>query len=699
MFENFSLGGIIKKPNFWAGAPLLKYLLMPTRVFSPPTWQQMSSLIRRYSGIAAALVALAPVATALGQNRDLPSQPAGKEARVALIIGNSSYKSAPLDNPANDASDLANALEKQGFNVLVRENVGERGLKEAVEIFAKHLQKGGIGLFFFAGHGIQLKDQNFLLPVDIGFDSETDISYKSVSAEYVLSRMAEAGNRINVVILDACRNNPFQQAGRSINKGLGVMNVGRTEKGTFIAYATSPGSTASDGGGRNGLYTKHLLRSLETRDTDIDKVFGRVRTAVVQETNGQQVPWTSSSVIGEFHFNAKEEVATAPQLQKTRDEVEGEQEEVPYDAAQEKAHWDRVKDSRNPADYLGYLEKFPSTQHASLARWMVKKYGGVLPAQAARPAPAAAPAKLAMAAPAPVLSSPPPVSAAAAGIGALPSPGTVIQDCPQCPELVSVQGGEYVMGSGPEQKPREPDEEPAHTVRVDGPFAVGKFEVTRAQYAAFAKETGRGGKGGCYSTRGGRYHKDSKATWQDPGFRQKEDEPVVCVSWDDTQAYLAWLSKKTGKAYRLLNESEWEYVARAGSAGKRYWAEADDASVCRYASVADTSIKGVSPGMPVFSCSDGFAFTSPVGRFPPNAFGVHDMLGNAWEWVEDCWNEGYAGAPNLAQARLSGACTERVFRGGAWDSTPATMRVAYRDRESKDDRHDNLGFRVARTLP
>jgi uncharacterized caspase-like protein len=183
---------------------------------------------------------------------------------------------------------------------LVRENVGERGLKEAVDVFAKHLKKGGIGLFFFAGHGVQLKDQNFLLPVDVGFESEADVSFKSVSAEYVLSRMAEAGNRINIVILDACRNNPLQQSRKTISKGLGVMNVGRAEKGTFIAYATSPGSTAADGTGRNGLYTKHLLRSLETQDSDIDRVFGRVRTGVVQDTNGEQVPWTSSSVIGNF---------------------------------------------------------------------------------------------------------------------------------------------------------------------------------------------------------------------------------------------------------------------------------------------------------------------------------------------------------------------------------------------------------------
>lgn len=650
--------------------------------------------------IALGLTVLGAVGNAFGQVKP-------QEARVALIIGNSDYKAAPLDNPANDASDLANALEKQGFTVLVRENVGERGLKEAVEIFSKHLKKGGIGLFFFAGHGIQLKDQNFLLPVDVGFDNETDISYKSISAEYVLSRMAEAGNRINVVILDACRNNPFQQARRSINKGLGVMNVGRAEKGTFIAYATSPGSTAADGTGRNGLYTKHLLRALETKDTDIDKVFGRVRTGVVQDTNGEQVPWTSSSVIGSFYFDPAEDVAALQQPTKsvaTAHETAAEAAAQPYDPVQEKAFWDRIKDSRNPADYIAYLEKYSGAQRAAYARWMVQKHGGTVPAPVSgrttsAPAPAPAPQpkaeQLAMAAPSPILPSPRPAVVS----GAIPSPGTLIQDCPECPELVAVPAGEFTMGSGPKEKMREPDEEPAHRVSIAAPFAVGKFEVTRAQYSVFVKETGREHKPGCHSTRGGFFHKNPKATWQNPGFEQKNDEPVVCVSWEDAQAYVAWLSKKAVKQYRLLNEAEWEYVARAGSTGSRYWAEADSAAVCRYASVADTSMKSVSPGAQMFSCSDGFALTAPVGRFPANPFGVHDMLGNVWEWVEDCWNEGYAGAPNLATPRLAGSCSERVFRGGAWNSNPTTVRSAYRDRDSREERHDNLGIRVARSLP
>ncbi len=633
----------------------------------------------------------------------LPAMAQPDEARVALIIGNSTYKTAPLANPANDAADLAHALERKGFKVLVRENVSERGLKEAVDTFSKHLRKGGVGLFFFAGHGIQLKEQNFLIPIDVGFDSEADLTFKSISAEYVLSLMAEAGNRVNVVILDACRNNPFQQAKRSISRGLGVMNVGRAERGTFIAYATSPGATAADGEGRNGLYTKYLLQSLDVADSDIDKVFGRVRGAVVQETNGEQVPWTSSSMVGNFYFDPTQDSAAArvpvPVL-KANPETEQEQPVVKYDPVQERSFWERIKDSRNAIDFKAYLERFSSGPRAAYARWMIQKYGTGSPTEVASLAPAQNPIVVPAAPPLPARIEPPPAAASAAGTrtgGAdAPGPGTEFRDCPECPPMVMLPAGNFVMGSGDEDLLAEPDEQPAHRVQVTAPFAIGKFEVTRGQYAAFVRDTGRPPMPGCNSTRSGRFLNNPKASWQNPGFAQLDSEPVVCVSWDDAQAYVAWLSRKTGKQYRLPSEAEWEYAARGGTAGSRYWADGSAANACKYASVADSAFKAMSRGMQSFPCADGYAHTAPVGRFAPNALGLHDMLGNVWEWVEDCWNQGYAGASSQSGARSTGTCDIRVFRGGAWNSKPATVRAAYRDRDTKDERHENLGFRVVR---
>ena len=675
----------------------------------PVAFGSAQQLIAQCVVLRVALVAIAFFSTFFVTSGATANQ-SRTETRVALVIGNSDYKSSPLNNPANDASDLAVALEKKGFKVLVRENTSERGLKEAVDSFAKLLRKGGVGLFFFAGHGVQVKGENFLVPTDIGFDSEADIAYKGVSAEYVLSKMAEAGNRLNIVILDACRNNPFQQS-RSTGKGLGAMNVGGGEKGTYIAYATSPGSTASDGAGRNGLYTRSLLESLAVPDpaaSSLFDVFGRVVTNVVQETSGEQVPWIAGSPIGRFYFDPKED-----QIQAEKDKTDKaarllanstvatapEQTSTPYDPLQEQLLWERVKDSRVPADFIAYLEKFSGSKNAAYARWLAKKFGGVVPPTLQPPAPT----QLQITPGPQVVSAPANVSAAAYDppakpVGLPPIPA-IIKDCGNCPELVVVQGGEFVMGSGKEEKLRESDEEPAHRVRVGGPLAVGKFEVTRGQYSEFVKDTRREQIGGCNSTIGGRFSRNAKATWSNPGFPQQDDEPVVCVSWDDASAYTVWLTKRTGKPYRLLSETEWEYVARAGTSGRRHWVGNDDAVVCRLASVADTTLKRHSPGLPIFACDDGFPYTAPVGRFPPNSFGVYDMLGNVAEWVEDCWIGRYAEALALSASRPAGPCTERGFRGGAWNGKPATVRTAYRDRESNDERHDSIGFRVVRPWP
>jgi formylglycine-generating enzyme required for sulfatase activity len=637
------------------------------------------------------------------------------EARVALIIGNSSYRQAPLLNPANDASDLATALEKRGFNVLLREDVSERGLKEAVEDFAKYLRKGGVGLFFFAGHGVQLRDQNYLVPVDISFNSEADILFKSVSAEYVLSRMAEAGNRVNIVILDACRDNPLQASRPGVGKGLGAMNVGRAEKGTFIAYATSPGTTAADGDGRNGLYTKNLLASLSMADTDIDKVFGRVRGAVVNETGGRQVPWTSSSMVDSFYFDV-EEGRQAALRQAAQPAVAAPVIAAPvpsaYDPVQEQAAWERVRNSQNADDYRSYLERFSGGPNAAFARFRLKRFGGdpasVVPKTVAPAALPVAPARPAAPVPTPVPTpAPPPAPASAPKPAAPVAPPVVapqpqsaaagLRDCPACPELVVIPPGEFVMGrsSGPGQ---EPDESPAHAVRIAAPLAIGKFEVTREQYAAFVRETGHSSRDAvCNSVRGGRFVRSKKIGWQSPGYPQTSGDPVVCVSWDDAQAYIAWLKRNTGKAYRLPSEAEWEYAARAGGPGDRYWGS-DVAAACQHANVADQTAHGEVAGLDLFPCRDKYPHTAPVGRFEANAFGLHDMLGNAWEWVDDCWNPNYQGAPADGGAWRTGQCDQRVFRGGAWNGKPQNVRAGFRDREERVERHDNLGFRVARPI-
>jgi hypothetical protein len=235
-----------------------------------------------------------------------PSKPATQatppEQRIALVIGNGQYKDAPLLNPVNDAQAIAKALSRSGFKVMLKENVGRAEMQVAFREFGDALRKGGVGLFYFAGHGVQVKGRNFLIPVDADIQREDEVAYNSVDANQVLDKMEAANNRLNIVILDACRNNPFARTFRSSGAGLAQMDA---PVGTFIAFATAPGSVASDGQGRNGLYTQHLLRAMLRPGVKIEDVFKDVRAGVRRDSNGRQVPWENTSLEGDFVFVPK----------------------------------------------------------------------------------------------------------------------------------------------------------------------------------------------------------------------------------------------------------------------------------------------------------------------------------------------------------------------------------------------------------
>ena len=293
------------------------------------------------------------------------------------------------------------------------------------------------------------------------------------------------------------------------------------------------------------------------------------------------------------------------------------------------------------------------------------------------------------------------------------STGQSFRDCSDCPEMVVIPPGSFLMGSDREEMIREqvPDnaanlERPQHTVRVLAPLAVGKFHVTRGEYANFIQETGHSTADSCLIfefTMGYRAR-----TWRDLGFPQTERDPVVCVFWDDAKAYAAWLSSKTGHNYRLLTEAEWEYAARGGTSTARwwgnsngpYWSELND--VCQHINAGDQSARPLN----IFSvgCRDGFTYTAPAGSFDANPFGLYDMLGNAWQWVEDCWRPAYDGAPeNAAIAVSEGDCQNRVLRGGSWKSGSWTLRAAARGYGLAADRgygfegpYADIGFRIAR---
>jgi sulfatase modifying factor 1 len=284
------------------------------------------------------------------------------------------------------------------------------------------------------------------------------------------------------------------------------------------------------------------------------------------------------------------------------------------------------------------------------------------------------------------------------------------RDCVDCPEMVTVPAGVALIGSSAQETMAEQvpadyasRERPQVTVNIAKSFAVGKFEITRGQYARFLADSGYMPPPGCavWDFSQGKFADDPTKSWESPGFAQKNSEPVVCVSFDDALVYVRWLSNITGKAYRLLSETEWEYAARAGTTTARPWGD-DRAQTCQFASVFDlaaaTNVGMVKGDNDQFSCDDGFTYTAPVGAFPANAFGLYDMLGNASEWVMDCYNATYDGAALDGSARLTGNCAQRITRGGAWSGKPWIVRTAERGRANADGRNSPLGFRLGRNI-
>ena len=339
-----------------------------------------------------------------------PVKPAAGERRLALVIGNSSYKSSPLRNPVNDARAIAKALANTGFAVTVIEDATQTTMRRAMRTFGDELSRGGVGLFYYAGHGMQVGGKNYLIPVNADIEREDEVEDQAVDANLILAKMDTAKNALNLMILDACRNNPFARSFRSSAQGLAQMDA---PSGTLVAFATAPGSVASDGDGDNGLYTKHLLANLSRPGLPIEQLFKEVRIGVTRDTKDRQVPWESSSLRGNFSFIPGEATLSAEdqrrQIERTVAERVAEQQKQmermvqemlarqraaleaelknQKDAAlatakpaavaapsvvdrsqMELAFWDSIKNSSNPQDYKAYLEQYPQGSFASLAR-------------------------------------------------------------------------------------------------------------------------------------------------------------------------------------------------------------------------------------------------------------------------------------------------------------------------------------------
>jgi len=280
------------------------------------------------------------------------------ERRIALVIGNGTYSNAPpLKNPSNDATLVAATLKKLGFEVTLGTNRSQREMKQLIREFGQRLRAGGgVGLFYFAGHGVQSTGHNYLVPVDADIQNEADLEDVGVDVNYVLRLMDDAQNALNIVILDACRNNPFARSFRSAQSGLAQV---KAPTGTLIAYATSPDSAAADGDSGNSPYTEELTKQMETPGVVLETMFRRVTEQVSSRTGGRQEPWVSDNHKGEFFFHKG--TTTSPILSNT--------EPVKIDpAAVERELWETIRNSKDANDFKGYLQNYPNGTYAAIAR-------------------------------------------------------------------------------------------------------------------------------------------------------------------------------------------------------------------------------------------------------------------------------------------------------------------------------------------
>jgi formylglycine-generating enzyme required for sulfatase activity len=255
--------------------------------------------------------------------------------------------------------------------------------------------------------------------------------------------------------------------------------------------------------------------------------------------------------------------------------------------------------------------------------------------------------------------------------------------------------GRFKQGAARDDRDALPAEKPQHIVLIRHPLAISTSELTVGEFREFADATKRA-LAGC-EVYDGEWHHNAESSWLYPGFTQNADHPVTCVSWNDAVAYAEWLSVKTGHHYRLPSSSEWEYAARAGVDAALPWSPAMQAA-CEYANVADRSAARRYPKWSVFACKDGYVNTSAVASFKANAFGIYDMLGNVLEWTEDCWHDDYSKTPVDGSARMDGDCVEHELRGGSWFSSPAFVRLSYRNHSASSYRSSSVGVRLVREV-
>ncbi|MDR3171682.1 MAG: SUMF1/EgtB/PvdO family nonheme iron enzyme [Treponema sp.] len=579
------------------------------------------------------------------------------QQKYALVVGNAAYTSVTrLNNPVNDANDIAATLERLGFQVDKVLDGNLDRMENAVIRMKNRLSasNSAYGFFFYAGHGVQSNGQNYLIPVDAAISSENLLRQRAMSMQFILDELNDAGNTLNIVVLDACRDNPFSW-GRSGTRGLQVM--GSQPADSIVVYATSAGKTAADGTGRNGLFTSQLLKHLGTPGLEISEVFRRTGADVSSASNREQIPAVYNQFFGSVYLGGATPVTPKPPDPKPPSVVMAPQAPRNVRAGtpgtdRVMLNWDSVgsgvsykvyyNTQNDPAraSTLGNLATGTSMDVTGMASGTTYYFW---------------------------------VSTVRGSEESEKSPVVTVLTAAVTPNvpsnMVRINGGTFMMGSPASEAGRWDDEGPQHRVTVSS-FFMGKYEVTQKEYQA--------------------------VMGTNPSRFKGDNLPVEQVSWFEAVEYCNARSRKEGLAlaytisgsgdnrtvtwnrnangYRLPTEAEWEYACRAGT-------------TTPYSSGSSVDAAGW------YSINSGRK-THPVGTKQANAWGLYDLHGNVREW---CW-DWFGDCGSSAQTDPVGASsgTYRVERGGSWGHNGRYLRSACRDYYTPSNRYGSLGFRLAR---
>ncbi|MES2935940.1 MAG: SUMF1/EgtB/PvdO family nonheme iron enzyme [Pseudomonadota bacterium] len=577
-------------------------------------------------------------------------------ARHALLIGNDSYQSVPkLRNARGDAEAMGRALRKAGYEITLVKDRSLKQLKDDIRLFKTQLHEGDEVVLFYAGHGVQIGAMNYLLPIDVRSDTEDQVTDDGLALSKVLEDIREQRPALTLAIIDACRDNPFKGKGRAIG-GRGLTGVGGAT-GQMVIYSAGEGQQALDRLGdndpdKNGVFTRVFIKEMETVGVSVDQVARRVREQVnsmARKVKHDQVPAIYDQVLGQFYFYAPSATAGA-----SASGVVAAADTNP--AVLELAFWNSVKDSRDISELQEYLNKYPKGQFAGLVqtRKLSIEQSQRLSNQAASAKQNAAPA-----------------SADAQETAFWKNVENVNSAAGYQSYLAKYPAGAFVATArGRLATPKvEADAKLEKSFRdcpdcaemINIPknnlvqaFALSKTEVTQAQWRNIMGTS-------------------------PSQFKSCDDCPVEQVSWNDTKEFLSRLNRKTGKQYRLPTESEWEYACRAGG----------NNDYCGTNNVDDAA----------WFQSNSASKTHAVATKQINAYGIADMNGNVWEWVDDCWHANDNGVPKDGSLWAGGDCTKHAVRGGSWVNAARDLRASFRIYNDSSQRLSIIGFRLARSLP